>query len=191
MSWKTLFRLITKKLSISIQPTIVSSNRSGHGNSLSVNCNHRWKNVIISTNINSSVNVNGKGNCNRNANGKFNYNDNTNDNRNHNSNGNGNGNVNRNHNGNGRGYGNRNINENDNRGIHGKTRQRRDPPNTTGTAYFWTHGKTGNYLHTSGIYLYTDIDTKRTDTLDNPKYGITFECNDKGEWLCWSIQNLK
>ena len=120
MSWKTLFRLITKKLSISIQPTIVSSNRSGHGNSLSVNCNHRWKNVIISTNINSSVNVNGKGNCNRNANGKFNYNDNTNDNRNHNSNGNGNGNVNRNHNGNGRGYGNRNINENDNRGIHGK-----------------------------------------------------------------------
>ena len=92
------------------------------------------------SNRNGSVNVNENGNGDGNGNGNGNGDENVNVNGNWNGNRNGNGNV------------NIKINEKTTLGINGQTRQRHDPPNLTGTAYWWTHGKKVNDLHTSGVW---------------------------------------
>ena len=49
-----------------------------------------------------------------------------------------------------------------------------NPPNSTGDAYFWTHGNTVNDLHNSGVCRYPSIGHKSNATLDNPHDVSTF-----------------
>ena len=136
------------------------------------NNNNEKNNGNGNYNGNSNDNCNQNGNGNGNENGNFKHNDNVNSNLN----GSGNGNSNRN----GTGNGNRNFNGNGNSNVNvnvngnGQTIQRHDTPNPAGTAYWWTHGKTGNDQRNSGLCRYPDIGHKRTFTLDIPQDGRTF-----------------
>ena len=117
-------------------------------------------------------------NTNRSGNGNENSNNNGNSNGYHSRNGNGNGNGNFNHNRNGNVNGNGNVNRNRNgkstRGSRGQTIQLPDTSNTTVGAYYWTHNKTGNELHTSGVCRYPAIVHNMNSTLENPQDGSTF-----------------
>ena len=126
--------------------------------------------VIRNTNRNRNNNGNSNDNCNIN----YNVNINLNLNRNVNLNVNDNGNINNTKNRKKYCNGNRNKHYDAIHSSHGCIRQRHDPQNPTGTKYLWTHGKTLNDLHTSGVICYSNIGHKRTSVLDNPRYGSIF-----------------